>query len=895
MSDLPHLRIPGTQETEKYTYAGRTPQGVVFNLPPRNKSAHAIEVRSELQGAQTQAVKQRTANRQQYPDLVQWEPEGVVLTFHSDQDFELPLEKLERKGSGIYLLSLNEENGAQVAKVFVPEGRLGQFLHLVNAYANSVLLTFEADEDKEQQLKDRADPDNGIKLNGQVHKIDNKVRIAFLVLEAKEAAFTASVGELATLVKTGRKNEKLIESISSVRLALIQDFWQDSLPFPALDQEMWWEIWLRGTRATAETVHARFRDLAKIVGITKVSDRFVAFPERVVVHAYASANRLTASIDVLTLFAELRKAKELATYYVDLEPREQGEFIEDAVGRLELPGPNAPCVTILDGGVNRMHPLLEPGLAEEDMHTADPEWGFADSSNNQHGTGMAGIGLYGCLTEIMTETGEIILQHKLESVKILPPPPLVNSPPDYGRVMQDGVLLAHIKSPQRKRVLCMAVTADDRDMGLPTLWSGAVDDLCAGVLDETPKLMFISAGNVREHLHSDEYTYHTWNTTKAGIEDPAQAWNALTVGAITEKVMIQDEDFNGWQPIAECGDLCPTSRTSLPWPSENQKGWPIKPDIVMEGGNYAQIGANERSSTDDLSLLTTILHQSGRLFDTTRDTSPATALAARFAALIWSRYPKLWPETIRALMVHSATWNDRMIARFPGNSKVAAHNRLRCYGYGVPNLHRALNSAENAVTLTFEGELQPFQKINSKGKTFEMHLHQLPWPIIVLEALGEAKVTMRVTLSYFIEPSPNSVGWGVNHRYASHGLRFDVIRPTEEIEGFKRRISRDFWEAPNKRPENPAEETRNWVIGDQRRTHGSIHSDWWVGSAVELANCGRIVVYPVTGWWKERLHLQRYDSKARYSMIVSLDSENVEVDLYTPISQMVNVETEIME
>ena len=171
------------------------------------------------------------------------------------------------------------------------------------------------------------------------------------------------------------------------------------------------------------------------------------------------------------------------------------------------------------------------------------------------------------------------------------------------------------------------------------------------------------------------------------------------------------------EPIAESGDLCPTSRTSLPWPAENQKGWPIKPDIVMEGGNYAQTGENNRSSTDDLSLLTTILHQSGRLFDTTRDTSPATALAARYAAIIWSRYPKLWPETVRALMVHSAAWNDRMIGRY-GETKAAAHRRLRCYGYGVPNLHRALNSAENAVTLTFEGELQPFRKKDSDYKTF---------------------------------------------------------------------------------------------------------------------------------------------------------------------------------
>ena len=150
-----------------------------------------------------------------------------------------------------------------------------------------------------------------------------------------------------------------------------------------------------------------------------------------------------------------------------------------------------------------------------------------------------------------------------------------------------------------------------------------------------------------------------------------------------------------------------------------------------------------------------------------------------------------------------------------------------------------------------------------------------------------------MTLSYFIEPSPNSVGWGVNHRYASHGLRFDVIRPLEGVDDFKKRVSRTEWEDPKVRPRS-VEETREWVIGSNGRTHGSIHSDWWEGKAVALARCNRIAVYPVTGWWKERQHLGRHDRQARYSLIVTIETARTDVDLYTPISQDVNVQTEIM-
>jgi hypothetical protein len=220
--------------------------------------------------------------------------------------------------------------------------------------------------------------------------------------------------------------------------------------------------------------------------------------------------------------------------------------------------------------------------------------------------------------------------------------------------------------------------------------------------------------------------------------------------------------------------------------------------------------------------------------------------------------------------------------------------RLRCYGYGVPNLRRALHSAENAVTMIYEGQLQPFRKENGEVRTNHMHVHELPWPIDALEELGQESVTMRVTLSYFIEPSPGSVGWGVNHRYASHALRFDVIRPTEDIDDFKKRISRAFWDSPTTRPKN-AKDDRHWVVGDDARSLGSLHSDWWTGTAATLARSGNIVVYPVSGWWRERKHLGRYDQPARYSLIVSIRSKKRGVDLYTPITNMGVVQTEIIE
>ena len=118
-------------------------------------------------------------------------------------------------------------------------------------------------------------------------------------------------------------------------------------------------------------------------------------------------------------------------------------------------------------------------------------------------------------------------------------------------------------------------------------------------------------------------------------------------------------------------------------------------------------------------------------------------------------------------MVHSARWTPKMVERFPGSLKTVVQRRLRCYGYGVPQLRRALWSAENAATLIFEGELRPYHKVDGEVRSYEMHVHRLPWPVDVLRELGNQQVTLRVTLSSFIEPSPGRIGWTRKHRFQS--------------------------------------------------------------------------------------------------------------------------------
>jgi hypothetical protein len=167
-------------------------------------------------------------------------------------------------------------------------------------------------------------------------------------------------------------------------------------------------------------------------------------------------------------------------------------------------------------------------------------------------------------------------------------------------------------------------------------------------------------------------------------------------------------------------------------------------------------------------------------------------------------------------------------------------------------------------------------------------------PKTVLEHMHDQDVTVRITLSYFIEPSPAGRGWGTKFRYASHGLRFALRGPTETEPQFRQRISKQEWE--EEQEERPStSDPINWAIGVRLRTKGSIHSDWWTpqGGAADLAQCGQVAVFPVTGWWRERKHLGFVENETKYALIITISTPSSNVDLYTPIAQQVGLLTRI--
>ena len=308
----------------------------------------------------------------------------------------------------------------------------------------------------------------------------------------------------------------------------------------------------------------------------------------------------------------------------------------------------------------------------------------------------------------------------------------------------------------------------------------------------------------------------------------------------------------------------------------------------MEGGNAAMSSAGDCSDVEDLSLLSTYYRPTERLFVHHNATSAASAMAARMAARLQAAYPDAWPETVRALMVHSAEWTPQMREAFLERETRTGYGQLlRICGYGVPDYRVARECATNSLTLISERNIQPFDKKGSRYITRDMHLHELPWPRDVLLSLGDADVTMRITLSYFIEPGPGQIGWRDRYRYASHGLRFDVNSPGESCGDLVARLN----QAAREEDETPDTDSGSdrWLIGKTARSRGSVHSDVLQGTAADIAGCNLVGVFPVIGWWRGRAHLQRWARTTRYSLVVSIRTPKEDVDIYTPVATQLGI------
>lgn len=145
----------------------------------------------------------------------------IQLVVESDPDHLLSIESLDLQSEGIEVVSAKVENGVHIAVVHVPPGKLLHFRKRI--------------EEFETQQTRKGSP----------------------------------------------KNQKLIVSISRIRLATIEHLWTDDSAFPAQTEKIWWEVWVR--KLGGQNIWSAFRVTAESTGVgLTVGKDTIEFPDRIV-------------------------------------------------------------------------------------------------------------------------------------------------------------------------------------------------------------------------------------------------------------------------------------------------------------------------------------------------------------------------------------------------------------------------------------------------------------------------------------------------------------------------------------------------------------------------------------------------------------------------------------
>ncbi|NOY91361.1 MAG: S8 family peptidase [Deltaproteobacteria bacterium] len=668
------------------------------------------------------------------------------------------------------------------------------------------------------------------------------------------------------------RNAPLLAPIERIGIARVEDVASERVRQVAASEAQWLAIGCRGGSYDPDSnVRSRgeiTRQLWRFARIMGPAAEFVAAMQ-IVFYVKLTFHQLEQVVKAVDCVYEVQLAERTIRDWLFLEHDE----VDLTSHRMTPPPPGSPSVVILDSGIADGHVLLAPAV----LSATSVVPGVASGVDvHGHGTEMAGIALHLDRVGDAVEGGVSAAPHWLQSVKIYTNESGTKNAPAraaWAPMTIEAVEHAEASQEPTAQVFAMAITARMENLE-PTDWSQAIEQL--GWNEGRGRLICISAGRADSHDADLIRNYPHLNLVQP-IEDPAQAWNALTIGACTWRTQMPPAKLlKEYAPVAPAGGASPHT-PARPVKADRV---PNKPEVVFEGGNVAFDGALPDPGVGTLTSLTTG-HRSDRPLASMWGTSEATARAAHLGARVWAADPSLRPATVRGLIVHAASWTPEMWQQFEG-----IDDRLAICGYGAPEFAFATACARDRATVIVEDSMpngvivQKPKKEPPKRKTtsptepkLERRAKFFRFPVdeeLLLDH-GDLDVELRVTLSYLPE-----VHTFRRRSFRGLDLRWDMQGPAETEDAFRWRVNKKIREQfkLKKRKGFP------WTIGPKRRQRGTVQSDRWTGKASLLAGSKLFAVMPVIGWWDERKEFQ--ERAQPFSLIVSVVAAGL--DVYTPIS-----------
>jgi Subtilase family len=388
----------------------------------------------------------------------------------------------------------------------------------------------------------------------------------------------------------------------------------------------------------------------------------------------------------------------VATKITRVGPSELNLVDRKHVYAIDVPD-NLPTVAVLDTGVSRI-PEFDNILINEGFDHTGSNMHFFD--NVEHGTSVAGLVAFGA--EPYLTDGNLTAKAKIFTVKVLD---ASNGSLDINKIIFDIVRLRKEKNI-RLFNLSIVIPISKRYNEIVSLFAYQLD-LISHLHD---LLVFISVGNfdvtsLKERRESDYHidhdyptffykpksTSHIHNCVSTNICSPADSYNNISVGALAGNF----ENFGAH--LGATPDSKFPAYYTLKYHLDFKKSWKKgtknkhlnKPDLVYEGGDYFD---------DQFGL--EVFSTNGQNFRTC-GTSLATPFVTSICAELLSHYPTLRTQTLKALLINSASYDYASPFKKLTNSSDALLKGL--IGFGKPSSIKAIEGSNNSICLIIEDDI----------------------------------------------------------------------------------------------------------------------------------------------------------------------------------------------
>lgn len=545
------------------------------------------------------------------------------------------------------------------------------------------------------------------------------------------------------------------------------------------------------------------------------------------------------------------------------------ESLRTSLDQLQNPIPyppaDAPGICVIDSGVMRGHPVLGNAIGET---KAFPPGDEVDA--NGHGTRVAGIALYGDLRECIRNLA-FEPEFFLYSARVLDESNRFSENHLIITQMQDAI--NYFYHTHKCRVFNISIGDPELvyDDGKPSAWAHILDVLAR----ELDIVIVVSAGNLpifglgNEEAVSLYQTYPSYflnGNKQARIIEPATAINVLTVGSLAHTQdslhsLRYPNDLDS-RPIAAKDDVSPFTRRG---PGVNNS---VKPDVCEYGGNALWHSTRGVRHDPGLGIISTNHNFMDSLFSTGIGSSYAAPKIAHLAAKILKNYPGISANLVRVLIANAACLPSSAAERFTTDE-----DRLNLYGYGKPELEKAIYSDDNRVTLIADDSI-PLDTVT---------LYEIPIPEEFKERVGERKIT--VTMAYD-PPVRNRLD------YAGVKLTFRLFRGLDTQQILDWYAERDLGRQPEP---IPSKYECKMDIPSTRRKSSTLQKATFKASRNQsfteyVDNGGNFhLLVSCSSVWASS---DEFPTQ-RYALAVTIEHEDISIPLYSLIEHQIRLQEKV--